>query len=112
MDASSASIAIEVGRDDGAGEPRNTTAAPSCDRWPPTHPVIFHSRSPTTTSAPAVRKAAARSSSRRTMARTGSRRWRSRLVKVSPDPPELAGRTGNEDRSVIGHATSLRFAEL
>src|SRR5207245_9622309 len=30
----------------------------------------------------------------------------------SPDSPELAGRTGNENRSPIGQATSLRFAEL
>jgi hypothetical protein len=44
-------------------------------------------RSPTTTSAPADRKAAARSSSRRTMARTGSPRSRSRPVTVSPIAP-------------------------
>src|SRR5882724_1121757 len=30
----------------------------------------------------------------------------------SPDRPELTGGPGDEDRSVIGHATSLPFAEL
>src|SRR5439155_21821733 len=44
-------------------------------------------RSPTKTSAPAARKAAARSSSRRTRARTGSPRSRSRPVTVRPTAP-------------------------
>jgi hypothetical protein len=30
----------------------------------------------------------------------------------SPDRPELTGCPGYEDRSVIGHATSLPFAEV
>src|SRR5262245_46586061 len=45
------------------------------------------SRSPITTSAPAPRKAAARSSSRRTMARTASPRSSNSPVTVRPTPP-------------------------
>src|SRR5262249_30224856 len=35
---------------------------------------------------------------------------REKKHRGSPDRPELTGRPGDEDRSVIGHATCLRFA--